>query len=162
MPWRETLGQLVTSRGTDRSPLLVFKLEPPAGGWPDALPGCPALRDLYALCDGGPLSLQYTLEPASELTALTDGWRTALADDDVLEAGGHVVLGHDSGGAALVWDAATDAMATYFAAGGGWEPLDTDAEGFLQALLTEPARVHAGCELWTEALQQLAESGRMT
>jgi hypothetical protein len=77
--WRAQLAKLVRARGTDRFPLRVFDVEPPSGRpWPDGLPSYQGLRDFYALCDGGPLSLQYNWLSLAEVERETERWQGML------------------------------------------------------------------------------------
>lgn len=75
----------------------------------------------------------------------------------VLSRDRHTVLGHDSGGAALIWDSKTDAMSTFFAKGGDWEPLHLTFDSFMEKLFFDPQTVNAHADMWAEALQQLHE-----
>lgn len=158
--WRRLLARLVGAAGTDQYPLCVFEVRPSSGQpWPTELPSCPGLWDFYARCDGGTLSLQYTLLPLADLARETRRWAVelpALSSDDLpLRLRDRmVVLGQDSGGALLVWDGEADAVSTLYWRGGGWEPLGLSFEGFMQALFTDPARVQAD-DLWAKALDQL-------
>lgn len=160
--WREQLAKLKRARGTDRFPLCVFDVALPSSQrWPDGLPSCNGLRDFYALCDGGPLSLQYTWLPISKVEAETTRWREMLSGyradgQPVLHPERHVVLANDSGGAPVIWDAESDLLASFFWKGGDWEPYHLGFEGFMEALFFDPARVKAG-GMWEEALGQLAE-----
>jgi hypothetical protein len=160
--WREQLAKLVRARGTDRFPLSVFDVAPSCGqAWPDSLPSCKGLRDFYALCNGGPLSLQYNWLPLSELQTETARWRELLHDYQgdgrpVLLPGRHLVLANDSGGAPVIWDAESDRLASFFWKGGDWEPYILSFEAFMEALFFRPEQVSAG-DMWLEALGQLAE-----
>lgn len=162
--WRERLRNLVAANGTDQFPLLVFRLSPSqCNQWHAQLPACQGIRDLYNICDGGPLSLQYTFDPFNELLHTNQQWQETLHDyygdgQPVLIPDRHTVLGHDSGGAALIWDSKTDAMATFFAKGGDWGALNFTFEEFMQKLFFEPDAVHAGADMWPEALQQLEDA----
>ncbi len=158
--WRELLARLVAAAGTDLYPLNVFEVKPPSGQpWPRKLASCPALKDFYALCDGGDLSLQYKFLPLAELADETRRWADelpGLSSDDLpyrLTAK-MVVLGENCDGAILVWDGKADRVSTLYWRGGDWEPTGLSFDEFAAALFTDPASVNAD-DLWTEALGQL-------
>ena len=158
--WRRMLARLVAAAGTDAYPLCVYEVPPPSGQpWPAGLASCSDLRDFYALCDGGTLSLQYTFLPLARLEPETRRWAAelpTLSSDDLpwRLTDQMVVLGEDSGGALLVWDGAADRVSTLDWRGGDWEPLGLGFGEFVRALFTDPARVQAD-DVWAEALSQL-------
>jgi hypothetical protein len=89
-----------------------FEVRPLSGGtWPQHVPACAALSDLYALCDGGTFG-PYSLSALAELTDPSTGWLAGSAGLD-LEAKKWVELGSHEYGHALLWDAQADEVVLY-------------------------------------------------
>lgn len=143
--WRQTLQQWIThkdiiaSLAQDRVEYWAWDIHvPSSGAWPAPLPVCQALTDFYQICDGG--HFHWFEWPAlSQLALLNHSWvRLLSAHDergDVLHPERHLVIALDSGGAPVVWDAATNQVAAFFPDGGDWEPpLASSIEAFLTTL----------------------------
>jgi hypothetical protein len=141
-----------------RWPVFANDISPPAGLlWPAELPASDALRRFYALCDGGAFgNCAYNIWGLAELPTRTERWIEELRDydarGDILSPGGHLVFGEDSAGAPLIWDAATDRVATFFWKGGDWEPIAPSAEAFLNDLFNpDPAENPE----WAESIEMI-------
>ena len=162
--WRPLLAAMVAAAGGVEMPLCLYDLRPPSGQpWPAGVPSGPGLRDFYARCDGGTLSLQYQWHPLADLKPETRRWAAELPK---LSAPGRpwrlppkaVVLGEDSGGALLVWNVASDRVSLMDWRGGDWEHLGLGFEDFMRTLFFEPDRLNAEAD-WAEAVRLVAARG---
>jgi len=158
--WRQRLSALVAARESVEYPLFVFRVRPPdPSPWPAGLPSSDAIREFYGLCDGGVLSLEASWFAKHELIPRRDDLRGQLFDyrgdgKHVLHPERHVVLGEDSAGAPLIWDAESGELSTFYWKGGDWEPWGLSVDAYLQRLFCD----ESGDELWANALRMPADA----
>lgn len=158
--WRACLRAMVNSP-EGAFPLIIFEVDPASGQeFPKELPYSQLLDEFYRFCDGGYFK-DYRWFPIAELAAKTARWQELLTDYDdrgnILIRGRHLVFAEDSGGGPIVWDAATDRVASFWWKGGDWEPIAESMEQFL-AQLFNPSLDQP---MWFEALKQLREAHRI-
>lgn len=158
MIWQEVLKRLVNSKGTQRFPLLVYKVEPPsAQGIPEGLPCSDGIRDFYRVCDGGIID-DFRFSSARELVKLNEFWKEMLdeyyPDGSAPLSRQHLVLGTDGAGAPIIWDSSEDQMSTFWFKGGDWEPFKKSFEEFMRHYLVD-YEPEEDDDLWYQALKQL-------
>ncbi|TWU22952.1 hypothetical protein Pla52o_24850 [Novipirellula galeiformis] len=168
--WREWLRSLVSMGDCDTFPLLVFHANPPANEpWPSDLPASPAIRDLFAICDGGFFGdfnwfgLSPQLPERERLTLQNAYWHEQLSGyypdgTSPLTSGQHLILGNDASGSPLIWDQINDRVSTFYFKGGDWEPIESSFEEFMVGLFF-PETVEEN-DFWHEALSQLKEQAK--
>lgn len=168
--WRQLLRSLVSIGKSDTFPLLVFTANPPSDeSWPPDLATSPAIRDFFAICDGGFfgdfnwLGLSPQLPERERLTRQNSYWHEHLSGyypdgTSPLTDGQHLILGNDASGAPLIWDHGTDRVSTFFFKGGDWEPIESSFEGFMTGLFFPKTIEENG--LWHQALSQLKDQAK--
>ena len=158
--WRKQLAALVAIQDSELFPLSVFSIRPPdQSPWPLGLPVCDAIRDFYELCDGGMISLEATWSSKGTLAEQNRTWQRRLFDyrgdgADVLLPQLHLVLGVDSAGAPLIWNAESGELSTFYAQGGDWEHWNVSVDAYLQRIFCGQRH---GEGLWSDALALLGD-----
>jgi hypothetical protein len=169
--WRARLAKLVRVGRTWQFPLKAFCPRPPSGRpWPKGLPSSAALRDLYALCDGGTsfgghfgwLRLRELKPAAKNMVEQVRQDRNSGIEQQPFVLGRHLLLAKDSDGFPLVWDAETQLLAWYqpeIDGGRGWEPLNITVDAYLDGLFfPEPGATFVAHPYWLEVLRQIEAS----
>jgi hypothetical protein len=166
--WRARLAKLVRVGHTWEAPLSAYRPRAPSGrSWPKECPSSDALRDFYALCDGGPFSglgswlrLRELRTAARNMVRQVEQDRKELGDDlEPFVMGRHLAPATDPDGFPLVWDSETNLLAWYqppIAGGSGWHPLHVTLDEALQRLFfPEPNATFAADPMWLEVIRRL-------